>query len=64
MAAAAPRTGPSSARGSPSPAWTIHLVPWETEAIDVSDLDPGTYVFEARTEGGKPFVDTRTIVIE
>ena len=41
-----------------------HLIPWETEPIDVSDLDPGTYVFEARTEGGKPFVDTRTIVIE
>lgn len=41
-----------------------HLIPWETEPIDVSDLDPGTYVFEARTEGGSPFVDTRTIVIE
>jgi hypothetical protein len=41
-----------------------HLIPWETEPIDVSDLDPGTYVFSARTEGGKPFTDTRTIVIE
>jgi hypothetical protein len=41
-----------------------HLVRWETEAIDVSDLAPGRYTFEARTEGGKPFTDTRTVVIE
>jgi hypothetical protein len=46
-----------------------HLTPWETGAIDVSDLDPGTYTFEARTddptggEGGGPTVDTRTVVI-
>jgi hypothetical protein len=40
------------------------LIPWETEPIDVSDLPPGTYTFAARTEGGKPFTDTRTIVIE
>ena len=40
------------------------LVPWETEPIDVSDLAPGTYTFEARTEGGRPFTDTRTVVIQ
>lgn len=42
----------------------VHLIPWETESIDVSDLPPGEYTFAARTEGMKPFVDTRTIVIE
>lgn len=41
-----------------------HLVEWETEPIDVRDLPAGSYTFEARTEGGKPFVDTRTIVVE
>jgi hypothetical protein len=47
-----------------------HLVPWETEPIDVSDLEPGTYVFTAMTddasggEGAGPFTDTRTIVIQ
>jgi Immunoglobulin-like domain of bacterial spore germination/Sporulation and spore germination len=40
-----------------------HLVPWETEPIDVSDLEPGTYVFTASTEGGQPFTDTRTVVV-
>jgi len=41
-----------------------HLVEWATEPIDVSDLEPGTYVFEARTEGGRPFTDTRTVVVQ
>jgi Immunoglobulin-like domain of bacterial spore germination len=27
-----------------------HLIPWSTEPIDVSDLEPGSYVFEARTD--------------
>jgi len=46
-----------------------HLTPWETGPIDVSDLAPGSYVFEARTddpsggEGGGPTTDTRTITI-
>ncbi|QCW50612.1 hypothetical protein FE634_09640 [Nocardioides dongxiaopingii] len=44
------------------------LYPWETE-IDVSDLEPGTYTFVARTddptggEGVAPTQDTRTIVV-
>lgn len=41
-----------------------HLVEWETEPIDVSDVPPGEYTFTARTEGGKPFTDTRTVVVE
>lgn len=41
-----------------------HLVEWETETIDVSDLPPGAYTFVARTEGMKPFTDTRTVVVE
>ena len=46
-----------------------HLVPWETEPIDVSDLEPGSYVFVAQIsdpsdgEGPGPFEDTRTIVV-
>jgi hypothetical protein len=46
-----------------------HLTPWATGPIDVSELPPGTYVFEARTDdptGGKfggPTTDTRTIVV-
>ena len=41
-----------------------HLVEWATEPIDVSDLAPGTYTFEASTEGGRPFTDTRTVVVQ
>jgi len=46
------------------------LYKWETEAIDVSDLAPGTYTFVAMTddpsggEGLGPFTDTRTIIVE
>jgi immunoglobulin-like protein involved in spore germination/sporulation and spore germination protein len=45
------------------------LTPWATGPIDVSDLPPGSYVFQASTddpsegEGGGPTVDTRTVVI-
>lgn len=42
----------------------VHLLPWETEPIDVSDLPPGKYTFAARTEGMEPFIDTRTVVVE
>jgi hypothetical protein len=48
-----------------------HLFPWETDRIDVSDLDPGRYEFVAMTEdpsggaeGFGSFTDTRTIVVE
>ena len=47
-----------------------HLTPWETGPIDVSDLAPGTYTFEASTddpsggEGGGPTTDTRSVVIQ
>jgi hypothetical protein len=48
-----------------------HLYPWETEPIDVSDLEPGRYEFVAMTEdpsGGEEgfgsFTDTRTIIVE
>jgi hypothetical protein len=46
-----------------------HLTPWKTGPIDVTDLAPGIYVFEASTddpsggEGGGPTTDTRTITI-
>ncbi len=49
--------------------WMDKLYPWETEAIDVSDLAPGDYTFVAMTddasggEGGGPDVDTRTITV-
>jgi hypothetical protein len=49
--------------------WIDHLWPWEAE-IDVSKLDPGTYVFVAMTddpsggEGFGPTEDTKTIVVE
>jgi hypothetical protein len=39
-----------------------HLVEWETEPIDVSDLDPGQYLFVATTDDGR-FTDTRTVVV-
>jgi hypothetical protein len=48
-----------------------HLTPWETGAIDVSGLPPGTYTFAASTddptggtEGPGPTTDTRTIVVQ
>lgn len=47
-----------------------HLVPWETDPIDVSELPPGTYEFVASTsdpsdgEGVGVFTDTRTVVID
>ncbi len=46
------------------------LYPWATGQIDVSDLDPGDYVFRVMTadpsggEGPGPTVDTRTVVIK
>ncbi len=46
------------------------LFAWETEPIDVSGLDPGTYTFIASNsdpsagEGGGPDTDTRTVVVE
>ena len=50
--------------------WMEKLYPWQTEAIDVSDLAPGDYTFVALTddpsggaEGSGPDVDTRTITI-
>lgn len=39
-----------------------HLVEWETEPIDVSDLEPGRYTFVATTDDGA-FTDTRTVVV-
>jgi len=42
----------------------LYLIPWETEPIDVGDLPPGEYTFAARTEGMRPFIDTRTVVVE
>ena len=50
--------------GFATAAMDTQLMPWGTEPIDVSDLTPGTYTFEARTVGGKPFTDTRTVVVE
>jgi hypothetical protein len=47
-----------------------HLVEWTTEPIDISGLEPGTYLFVASTsdpsngEGVGVFTDTRTIVVE
>ena len=48
-----------------------HLVPWETEPIDVSALAPGRYTFVAMTsdpsggaEGFGPYTDTLTIIVE
>lgn len=49
--------------------WQGHLYPWSDD-LDVSDLEPGTYTFVARTddptggEGPGPFEDTRTFTIE
>ena len=39
-----------------------HLIDWDTDPIDVSDLDPGKYVFVATTDDGA-FTDTRTVVV-
>ena len=39
-----------------------HLVEWETEPIDVSDLEPGQYTFVATTDDAK-FTDTRTVIV-
>jgi hypothetical protein len=39
-----------------------HLVEWETEPIDVSDLEPGRYTFVATTDDAR-FTDTRTVVV-
>jgi hypothetical protein len=48
--------------------WMDRLYPWRTDAIDVSDLEPGEYTFVALTddpsggaEGPGAFSDTRTI---
>jgi len=49
---------------------TERLFDWRTDAIDVSDLEPGTYTFFATNpdpsggEGFAPDTDTRTIVVE
>lgn len=50
--------------------WMDKLYPWQTEAIDVSDLAPGVYTFVAMTddpsggaEGNGPDVDTRSITV-
>ena len=49
--------------------WQDRLYPWEAE-VDVSALNPGTYVFAALTddpsdgEGAGPTEDTKTIIIE
>jgi hypothetical protein len=46
------------------------LYEWETDRIDVSGLEPGTYTFVAMTddpsggEGPGPFTDTRTIIVD
>jgi hypothetical protein len=58
------KRGSSTASG-----WTDGLYPWTTDAIDVSDLAPGSYTFAALTddpsggEGAGPMTDTRTIVV-
>lgn len=51
-------------------AWGERLYPWQTDAIDVSDLTPGDYTFVAMTddpsggaEGNGPDVDTRSITV-
>jgi hypothetical protein len=51
--------------------WGDHLYKWETEPIDVSELEPGRYTFVASTddpsggaEGFGPFTDTRTIIVD
>jgi immunoglobulin-like protein involved in spore germination len=48
-----------------------HLYKWETDPIDVSQLEPGRYTFVASTddpsggaEGFGPFTDTRTIIVD
>lgn len=48
--------------GATTAGMETRLVAWETEPIDVSDLDPGRYVFVATTDDGK-FTDTRTVVV-
>jgi hypothetical protein len=50
--------------------WVDRLYPWATGRIDVSDLDPGEYTFEVKTddpsagEGPGPTVDTRTLIVK
>jgi hypothetical protein len=50
--------------------WMDRLYPWQTDPIDVSDLEPGEYTFVAMTddpsggaEGPGAFADTRTLLI-
>lgn len=51
---------------------TANALGWETEALDVSALPPGTYVFTARVreigqtsdDPTRTFVDDRTVVVE
>ncbi len=49
--------------------WLDKLYPWQTDPIDVSDLEPGRYTFAASTddpsdgEGAGPTTDTRTIIV-
>jgi hypothetical protein len=48
--------------GAATAAMETYLVEWETEPIDVSDLEPGLYTFVATTDDAK-FTDTRTVVV-
>lgn len=49
-------------RGAATAGMESYLVEWDTEPIDVSDLDPGRYTFVASTDDGA-FTDTRTVVV-
>ena len=49
--------------GQTTAGMATHLIAWATEPIDVSDLDPGRYLFVATTDD-RTFTDTRTIVVQ
>jgi hypothetical protein len=49
-------------RGQVTAGQETHLVEWETEPIDVSDLEPGRYTFVATTDDAR-FTDTRTVIV-
>ncbi|MBJ7358296.1 Gmad2 immunoglobulin-like domain-containing protein [Nocardioides sp.] len=48
--------------GAATAAMETRLVEWETEPIDVSDLEPGPYTFVATTDDAR-FTDTRTVIV-